>query len=87
MAAYDEHGQEAVDAYVSIFGEWDASGFSDRYLGEYDSMEDYAQEYIDSTGMLDNVSDTLQRYFDLEAFARDLSYDISEESGHYFSNN
>lgn len=86
MAAYEEHGQEAVDAYVSIFWEWDASGFSDRYLGEYDSMEDYAQEYIDSTGMLEQVPENLRCYFDVEKFARDLSYDIAEESGHYFSN-
>ena len=86
MAAYEEHGQSAVDAYVSIFGEWDSLGFDDRYQGEHNSPEDFAQELIDSTGMLSDVPESIARYFDYSAFARDLMFDYSEEGGHYFSN-
>lgn len=35
-------------------------------------MEEVAQTWIDETGMLANVPDTLRRYFDYEAFGRDL---------------
>lgn len=86
MAAYEEHGEEAVTAYISIFGEWDASGFQDRYQGTHDSDEDFAQEFIDSTGMLSGVPESIARYFDYSAFARDLMFDYSAEDDHYFAN-
>lgn len=86
MAVYDTYGKDAVDAYVSIFGEWDVASFEERYQGEHKSDEDFAQEFIDSTGMLSDVPDSIARYFDYQAFARDLMFDYSEENGHYFSN-
>ncbi len=33
---------------------------------------EYAQEYIEDTGLLDQIPENLQFYFDTEAFARDL---------------
>lgn len=86
MVAYGEHGQEAVEAFVSIFGEWDADAFNDRYQGEWADDETFADNFIESTGMLADVPDSIARYFDYSAFARDLMYDYSQENGHYFSN-
>jgi antirestriction protein len=37
-----------------------------------DSMTDVAYEYVEETGMLDSLPDFAQRYFDYEAFGRDL---------------
>ena len=51
------------------------SDFADAYCGKYDSEEDYAYEYIENTGMLDNLPEWVQRYFDYEAFARDMFLD------------
>lgn len=86
MEAYNDHSKEAVDAYVSIFGDWDASGFEERYQGEFSSDTAFADNYIESTGMLDGVDETIARYFNYSAFARDLMFDYSAEDGHYFSN-
>ncbi len=73
--AIAEHGA-AYAAYVDHVGHHYATpaGFEDQYLGEYDSAEDYAEEYIDSTGALESMPESLRDYFDYEKFARDLNY-------------
>lgn len=75
---------EAKAAYIDCFGCWDAEGFEDAYAGEWGSDEDFAEEYIESTGLLSDVPDALRNYFDLEAFSRDLMMDHSESGGYYF---
>ena len=55
------------------------SKLEDVYLFEGTALE-YAYDYIDSCGMLDDAPDIAKRYFNYEAFADDLltSGDISE---------
>ena len=48
---------------------------NDRYFGEYESLEDYAYQLLEDTGDLKG-NDVLARYFDYEAFTRDLSFDV-----------
>ena len=77
---------EAKAAFMDCFGSWDASEFEDSYSGEWESDMALAEDFIESTGMLADVPDTLQRYFDTEAFTRDLMMDYSTSSGYYFRN-
>lgn len=56
----------------------------DAYYGQFDSVTDLAHEYIESTGLLQGVPETIARYFDFETFGRDLAFDFLEENGHYF---
>jgi len=44
--------------------------FEEAYMGQYDSEEDWAVQYVEDTGMLSNVGE-LAMYFDYKAFARD----------------
>lgn len=83
---------EAVAAYaanmsldVANFDDWQGD-YEDAYLGEYDSVHDYAVEYVESCGLLHGVSDNIARYFDYDAFARDLEHDIWQHGGHLFLN-
>lgn len=46
--------------------------FEHSYRGTFRTVEEYAEEYIDSTGMLSDVPEHIARYFDVESFARDL---------------
>lgn len=69
----DVDEQAAFEAFVNGTGEEDVERFRDAYLGEYDSIEHYAQEFIDDTGMLSDVPDHIVRYFDFAAFARDMT--------------
>ena len=38
------------------------------------------------TGLLHGMPETVERYFDYEAFGRDLAFDFMEFNGYYFSN-
>lgn len=64
--------------------------FRSAYLGTFSSVEEYAEQYADETGMLDPIPENLRGYFDFRAFGRDLVLggDIwyDEASGAVFSN-
>lgn len=46
--------------------------FKDSFQGEWDSVEDYARDFLESCGWLDDIPEELQCYFDYAAYARDL---------------
>ncbi len=74
-AAITEHGP-ALAAYWEYIGTIDANdladSFEEAFQGEYDSETAYAEELIEDSGTLANVPDYIARYFDYEAYARDL---------------
>lgn len=88
IEAYDEFGEDAVKAYISCFGEWGRGDFQDRYRGEYDSWEDFAEQLVDELGYFDEIPEHLRYYFDYEKYARDLRLggDVCEHDGYYFWN-
>jgi antirestriction protein len=75
-AAIAEHGDAfkawARDDYRLEHPE----NFEDAYLGQWDSEEDYARQFIDDCGLLNGLSETLQNYFDYESYARDMFFDL-----------
>ncbi len=71
--------QDAVDATGTI------EQARDAFYGNYLNDIDFADEYIESTGLLSSIPDNLQCYFDTERFARDLMHDFSEANGFYFT--
>lgn len=46
----EEYSKEAVDAFIECFGKDDLEGFRDSYYGEYDSEEDFAEQFYDDLG-------------------------------------
>jgi len=89
IEAYDEFDEDAVKAYIYCFGEWNRGDFQDRYRGEYDSWEDFAEQLVDELGYLYEIPEHLRYYFDYEKYARDLRLggDVCEHDGYYFWNN
>jgi antirestriction protein len=69
----EEHGP-AYAAYADYVGSGPASedGFKDTYQGTWGSFAAYAKDYINSVEGLDKIPEDLRRYFDYEAYARDL---------------
>lgn len=62
------------------------NAFEEAYAGQYESELEFAEEWVEDTGVLANVPDFLLNYFDYDAFARDLfmtDYHMSD-SGHVF---
>lgn len=57
--------------------------YEDNYQGEFKSWEDFAYHVAEEC-MGWKLDEGLGRYFDAEAFGRDLSYEHFEIDGHYF---
>jgi len=66
--------EEALDKKDDVF-----------FYPDCDNMTDVAYQYIEETGMLDNVPDHIKNYFDYEAFGRDMSFEghwIATDNGY-----
>ena len=82
-----EDEREAFDAYYECTGDDDRAQFEERYRGQYDSEEDFAEELIAERYDLDRMMGSLSSYFDYEAYARDLFMtDFTFWDGYVFSN-
>lgn len=53
--------------------------FEERYAGEWDSFDEYAQDLADDIGLLRDVPEEVERYFDWASWTRDLRFDYSVE--------
>lgn len=62
----DQHAATAADI------ERIAAEFADMLEGYFDTLEEYAEHYLDSTGLIDELPEWAAGYFDVAAFARDL---------------
>lgn len=83
----DDTERAAFVAYRDNEGdEVTLDSFRDAYAGQHDSWEAFAHEYVEESGLLQGVPDTLARYFDFEGYGRDmrLGGDAYEVDGFYF---
>ncbi|PSL23643.1 antirestriction protein ArdA [Dyadobacter jiangsuensis] len=95
----DEETAEAFEIYCKQINYWPSNGceledqiesFRESYQGFFggcgkDATLEYTYQYVEDTGLLSGVPQALERYFDYEAFAKDLFLDgYSEYEGHIF---
>jgi len=66
-----EHGDAGL-AWLDNGLDADSDAFVEAFRGEYDSLEDYAEELIEDCGSLNSMPENLRCYFDYDAYARDL---------------
>lgn len=97
--ALEEHGP-AFAAFVENlgttskdYGEF-TEEFQDAYRGEWHSLEEYADNFLEDIGALEKLPEYLRCYFDVQAFARDLetcgdvwTWQASDGMVHVFDNN
>jgi antirestriction protein len=62
--------------------------FEDRYIGQYRSRVDFAEDWLEQTGGLDGIPVHLARYIDFDAFGRDavLGGDVVAQDGYWLWN-
>ncbi|CAG5013053.1 hypothetical protein DYBT9275_05327 [Dyadobacter sp. CECT 9275] len=99
VSEMDDDRAEAFEIYCSDIISWPANGneleetlegFEEAYQGYYggafkDPKTEFTYQYVEDTGMLSGVPETLERYFDYEAFGRDLFLEgYTEYNGHVF---
>ena len=72
----DKGERELVTVYQK---EIDSDGTIEQareaFAGKFKDAEDWAYDYLESTGMLSEMPDNLRNYFDFEAYARDAGYE------------
>ena len=66
----DKYDVDAVDDYMEFADELD--NFEEAYCGEWDSEEDFARHIVEECWDIERTMGDLSRYFDYEAFGRDL---------------
>ena len=79
--AVEEHGIDKVNAYLQFADIENLENIDDCYHGCWDSWDDFANEMADeqiACHTSQNKNEFLERYFDYEMYARDLSYDFNE---------
>jgi len=76
--AIAEHGTLFADYLAHVGEAKDADGvadalerFRESYQGSFDSLENWAEQFLDDTGALKEVPESLRGYIDFEAWARD----------------
>ena len=83
---------QAIEEHGEPFAIWwsnesrdgaEVERFEEQYRGEYRSLEDWAEEFLEDTGGLSEVPDSLRNYIDFASWARDaeLSGDIWSAEG------
>lgn len=90
----DDDEKEMVEAYHdNIDREASIECIKEAYRGTFNSKEEWAEDWLNATGVLDQVPDELQNYIDLEAYARDarmggyfVFVDLGSRSVMVFSN-
>lgn len=77
---------ELIEEHPSIFGElvsyvgglehleYAKSLMEEGYAGEYDTLENFAEDYLENSGQLDSIPEDLQSYFDFEKYGKSLQY-------------
>lgn len=83
-----EHGEvgRVVFEYMGDLDE--AREAMENFEGEFATLEEWAVDYADNTGLLDGVPENLRQYFDFEAWANDAEsggdiYTIDAPGGVY----
>lgn len=77
LATIEDHDKDMVDAVIENGYELDdVDEF--MYYSDCATKADVTARYIDETGGVEELGrDTLERYFDYDAFARDMEYDMT----------
>lgn len=74
QCAIEEHGADIVSAFLKHFNFEDLDKIEYKYLGHYDSFEQFAEDLADETFLID-CPENIRYYFDYEKFSKDLEHD------------
>lgn len=79
--------EEIACAFLSVCDYWSTSRCRDSYYGFFESINDFAEQYIENSGLLSGISDLMKSYFDFERYGEELlAQEFFEVNGYYFNN-
>ena len=76
-------------AFMYLFNAWDEDICNESYIGEFRNLTALAEHLVDEQGLLGDIPEIMQNYFDYAAYGRDLEFggDVCEDNNHYFWKN
>jgi antirestriction protein len=81
---------DVIEAYADNASSWEdvtIQNIEDSYMGQFDSDEDFAEDYAENSCLFEGVSDTVRYYFDFEHYWKaELRHYFYESNGYYFRN-
>lgn len=84
--ALDKSDREIWTAYIDNCGDAEWSDAEEAYQGDFDSDEDFAQDFAEQCGYMNKQVSWPYSCIDWEHAARELMYDYFESNGKYFRN-
>ena len=80
---------DVKEAFMYLFDEWNEERCNSTYIGEFDNRTKMAEQFVDEMGLLSEIPENLQYYFDYEAYGRDMELggDVFEHNRHWFWRN
>ncbi len=77
---------DVKEAFMYLFDEWNEEQCQGSYIGEFDNRTKLAEYLVDEQGLLGEIPESMQYYFDYGAYGRDLELggDIRGHYGYYF---
>ena len=82
----EEYSYDAVDAFIDHFGIQEVARFQDAYYGQFDSEEDFAQQYVNDCYPI-NLDDTPIVVDWSATWNSNFRYDFSFNNGYVFNAN
>ena len=84
-----EYERDIVKAWLGNGNDFDLDLMHECFAGKYASFTELAEELVPAIGLLDDIPEDVQRYFDYERYGRDLDIggDYWESNGYYFRSN
>ena len=86
-----EEEQEIMEAWLNFGNDFDVGQMRECYAGKFDSLTEWAENFLEDTGQLNEIPERLRYYFDYEAYARDARLNgdiwIDDDTGHTFWRN
>ena len=83
----EEHGDGARAAASNVGSAEDVADEMERYHGDYDDLEEWAEQMCDDLGYLENVPDFVKYHIDYKSMARDLLmsdfYSVELDGSHH----
>lgn len=74
--AMEENDAGAVSAYIENHGSWNADHFEETFVTRVDSWREWVEIYADDMFNGYEVPDVFIRYFDYDAYGRELKYNF-----------
>lgn len=80
---------DVKEAFMYLFDEWNEDRCRDSYIDKFDNRTKMAEHLVDEMGLLGEIPENLQCYFDYEAYGRDMELggDVFEHNRHWFWRN